>query len=124
MMKPGLIEKFNHQLLMPYDNHLSDLDKIANGIKAPNHTTGNSIRHVIETIAKFESPEIRLDEYVRDNKRLSEDSCIYSLCQDLSHGNIRLQPPYSEDVLRAAAKTVIEFIGDKYPDQLTAIRKE
>ena len=124
MMKPGLIEKFNHQLLMPYDNHLSDLDKIANGIKAPNHTTGNSIRHVIETIAKFESPEIRLDKYVRDNKRLSEDSCIYSLCQDLSHGNIRLQPPYSEDVLRAAAKTVIEFIGDKYPDQLTAIRKE
>lgn len=65
MMKPGLIEKFNHQLLMPYDNHLSDLDKIASGIKVPNHTTGNSIRHVIKTIAKFESPEIRLDKYVR-----------------------------------------------------------
>ena len=124
MMKPGLIEKFKKQLLMPYDNHLSDLYKIANGIETPNHTTGNSIRHVIETIAKFESPEIGLNEYVKNNKQLSKDSCIYSLCQDLSHGNIRLETPYSEDVLREAAKKVIEFIGDKYPGQLTAIRKE
>lgn len=123
IMKPGLIEKFNDQLLMPYDNHLSDLDKIANGIKTPNHTTGNSIRHVIETIAKFESPEIGLNEYVRDHEKLSKDSCIYSLCQDLSHGNIRLETPYSEDVLREAAKTVVEFIGDNYPGQLKAIRK-
>lgn len=124
MMKPGLIKKFNHQLLMPYDNHLSDLDKIANGIKAPNHTTGNSIRYVIETIAKFESPEIGLERYVRDHGKLSKNSCIYSLCQDLSHGNIRLEIPYSEDVLREATKTVIKFIEDNYPGQLTAIRKE
>ena len=122
MMKPGLIEEFNHQLLMPYDNHLSDLYKIANGIETPNHTTGNSIRHVIETIAKFESPRISLDKYVRDNEQLSKDSCIYSLCQDLSHGNIRLEPPYSEDVLIKAAKTVIEFIEANYPGQLETIR--
>lgn len=122
MMKPGSIKKFNNQLLMPYDNHLLDLDKIVNDNESPNHTTGNSIRHVIETIAKFENPGMSLDRYVRDNEILSKDSCIFSLCQDLSHGNVRLETPYNEEVLREAARTVITFIKAKYPGQLEAIR--
>lgn len=122
MMKPGSIKKINNQLLMPYNNHLLDLDKIVNDSKTPNHTTGNSIRHVIETIAKFENPKISLDKYVRDNEMLSKDSCVFSLCQDLSHGNVRLETPYNEEVLREAARTVIEFIKVNYPGQLEAIR--
>lgn len=118
IMRPGSIQKFNCQLLMPYENHLLDLAEIAEGKKTPNHTTGNSIRHVIETISKFEDPKISLNKYVSEEKILSKDSCIFSLCQDLSHGNIRMEVPYSEDVLREAAKTVIKFIEEKYPRQL------
>ena len=121
MMKPGSIQPFNHKLLLPYENHLLDLAEIANGKKTPNHTTGNSIRHVIETVSKFEDPGIGLDTYVRDHEMLSKDSCIFSLCQDLSHGNVRMEPPYSEDVLREAAKIVIEFIRVNYPGQLKGI---
>ena len=121
MMKPGSIQPFNHKLLLPYENHLLDLAEIASGIKTPNHTTGNSIRHVIETVSKFENPGISLDTYVRDHEMLSKDSCIFSLCQDLSHGNVRMEPPYSEDVLREAAKIVIEFIRANYPGQLKGI---
>ena len=118
IMKPGSIQPYNHQLLMPYESHLSDLIAIANGSELPNHTTGNSIRHVIETIAKFENPQIRLETYINNEDLLSKDSCIFSLCQDLSHGNIRKEVPYSEDVLKEAAKKVIEFIRVKYPGQL------
>ena len=95
-----------------------DLVRIANGKQIPNHTTGNSIRHVIETIAKFEKPEIGLENYVREDEILSKDENILPLCQDLSHGNIRLQPSYSEDVLREAAQIVIDFIENRYPGQL------
>ena len=123
LMTPGSIQRFNHKLLMPYENHLADLTDVVDGKKKPNHTTGNSIRHIIETIAKFENPEISLDKYVRENEKLSKDLCIFSLCQDLSHGNIRMEPPYSEDVLKGAAKTVIDFIEGKYPGQLKSIRQ-
>ena len=121
MMKPGSIERFNHKLLMPYENHLLDLMAIVNGTAKPSHTTGNSIRHVIETISKFENPEIGIDKYVRKEEMLSKDSCIFSLCQDLSHGNIRLEPPYSEEMLKEAAKKVIEFVKTKYPGQLNSL---
>lgn len=124
IMTPGKIMIFNNQLLMPYENHLSDLVEIVNKSKEPNHTTGNSIRHVIETISRFESPEIALVEYVRGNDILSKDSFIFTLCQDLSHGGVRMEIPYSEDVLREAAKKVIDFIKSKYPGQLKSIRQK
>lgn len=123
LMNPGSITKFNHKLIMPYENHLLDLVKIANSEQAPNHTTGNSIRHVIETVAKFEKPEVSLEEYVKNEEKLSKDENIFTLCQDLSHGNIRFQPSYSEDVLREAAKIVIDFIKARYPGQLESIMR-
>ena len=121
MMKPGSIEKFSDNLLMPYGNHLKDLVDIADGNILPTHTTGNSIRHVIETIAKFENPKIKLNEYVQNQEMLSKDSCIFTLCQDLSHGSVRMEPPYTEDLLREAAKKVIDFVKIKYPDQINGI---
>lgn len=120
MIKPGKISSFGNKLLMPYENHLIDIAGIAEGAE-PSHTTGNSIRHVIETIAKFENPGVNLETYVSNNNTLSKDSCVFSLCQDLSHGNVRFEVPYNDDVLRQACKTVITFIREKYPDQLKNI---
>lgn len=124
MIKPGRIVPFNHQLLLPYENHLADLFEIAERGKEPNHTTGNSIRHVIETISKFEDPEIGIEKYVANMPKLQEDLCIFSLCQDLSHGMVRRELPYDEELLRNACKAVIAFVEEKYPKQVENLKKQ
>ena len=105
-LKPGKIETVNAKLLMPYESHLSDIVKIARKEIVPNHTTANSIRHVLETICKFEYPDKGIENYIAENSILSNDACIFSICQDLSHGGIRRQPPYTEDVLIHACDTI------------------
>lgn len=124
MLKPGNIVQFNHQLLLPYENHLFDLLEIAERGKTPNHTTGNSIRHVIETISKFEDPEISMEKYIANSPELQEDPCIFSLCQDLSHGTVRRELPYDEELLKGACKAVIAFVEHRYPGQVHKLRSK
>ena len=121
IMKPGKIEGLKHQLLMPYESHLKDIVDIANGQQLPLHTTANSIRHVLETVSRFEFPDKNIEKYIAEDSILSQDSCIFTLCQDLSHGGIRNQPPFSSDVLIAACKTVVNFMKSKYEGQVNAI---
>ena len=121
-LKPGKIETINAKLLMPYESHLSDIVKISRKEIAPNHTTANSIRHVLETICKFEFPDKGIESYIAENPILSNDACIFSICQDLSHGGIRTQPPYTEDVLIHACDTVVAFMTEKYSGQIDAIK--
>lgn len=121
IMKPGKIEGLKHQLLMPYESHLKDIVDIANGQQLPLHTTANSIRHVLETVSRFEFPDKNIEKYIAEDSILSQDSCIFTLCQDLSHGGIRNQPPFSSDVLIAACKTVVNFMKSKYEGQVSAI---
>ena len=124
MLKPGKVVRFNHTLLLPYENHLIDLLNIAEGSTEPDHTTGNSIRHVIETISKFEEPGIKLANYVAKTNLLKDDFCIFTLCQDLSHGAMRKEPPYDEEMLRNACKKVINFVESRYPKQIDNLRSE
>lgn len=124
VMKPGKIERLKHQLLMPYENHLKDIVEIASGIQQPSHTTGNSIRHVLETVSRFEYPEKSLEMYINENETLANNSCIFTLCQDLSHGPVRNQPPYSYEVITEACKVVVEFMKFKYKGQIYAIQSK
>lgn len=121
IIKPGRIEGLKHQLLMPYESHLKDIIEIANGQQLPLHTTANSIRHVLETVSRFEFPEKSVEKYISEDSILSRDSCIFTMCQDLSHGSIRNQPPFSSDVLITACKTVESFMKSKYEGQVSAI---
>lgn len=121
VMKPGKVELLKKQLLMPYENHLHDIVQIANGNNTPSHTTGNSIRHVLETVSKFEYPERNLEKYIAENDTLKDNSCIFSLCQDLSHGAMRVQPPFDEQVLTEACKVVVAFMEQRYHGQIEAI---
>lgn len=121
VMKHGSIEVLKHQLLMPYESHLKDIVETANGSQQPSHTTANSIRHVLETVSRFEYPERSIEKYIAENSILSQDSCIYTLCQDLSHGGIRIQQPFSAEILVAACKTVVAFMNSKYEGQVKAI---
>ena len=77
---------------------------------------------MLETICKFEYPEKGIESYIAENHILSKDACIFSICQDLSHGGIRTQPPYTEDGLIHACDTVVAFMAEKYSGQLDAIK--
>ena len=121
-MRVGKIEELDHRLLLPYESHLIDIVKIARGELLPTHTTGNSIRHVIETVCSFEYPQKGLEKYVAENDILSKNAYIFSVCQDLSHGKIRMQMPFSNDVLKNACTVVVEFLTLKYKGQIDAIK--
>ena len=123
VMKPGNIEQLKHQLLMPYENHLKDIVEIASGKQEPSHTTGNSIRHVLETVSRFEYPEKSLGTYISEHDILANNSCIFTYCQDSSHGNVRNQPPYSNEVITEACKVVVEFMTSNYKGQIDAINR-
>lgn len=121
-IKPGKIDSLDHRLLLPYESHLIDIVKIARGELAPNHTTANSIRHIIETVCSFEFPEKGIENYIAENDILSKDACIFSICQDLSHGKIRKQMPFTDDILILACNVVVNFINSKYKGQIDAIK--
>lgn len=82
------IEPLESQLLIPYESHLKDIVEIAYKQQQVSHTTANSIRHVIETAYRFEYPKKSLDKYVAESETLSNDSCVFLICQDLSHGEV------------------------------------
>jgi hypothetical protein len=121
VMTPGKIERLKKQLLMPYERHLYDIVNIERGREMPSHTTGNSIRHVLETICKFEYPERNLDKFIAEIGMLKDNYCVFTLCQDLSHGAIRVQPPFDVQVLIEACKVIVAFMQIRYPGQIDAI---
>lgn len=117
VLKTNKINKFNKKLMLPYENHLEDIIEISSGQQVPSHTTPNSIRHVLETICKFENRDKSLERFVQENDILNENAYVYTLMQDLSHGRLRYQN-LSDDELINSCKVVIDFIGAKYPGQL------
>ena len=122
IMSPGHITKSSHQMLLPYECHLMDIVKVASEKAPPSHTTANSIRHVLETVTNFEYPEKRIDSYITENDVLSKNPYIYTLCQDLSHGCIRNQQPFTNEMLVSACKTIVNFMDCKYGGQIAAIK--
>ena len=108
---------------MPYENHLHDVVCVADGSLDPSHTTGNSIRHIIETIARFEDPQTGLERYIENNEVLRSNSALYSLCQDTSHGNVRCELPYSQEIMRSACKAVKAFVESRYPEQVSNVKR-
>jgi len=117
----GSIKNIKDELIMPYESHLRDLFNVSNGTSAPSHTTPNSIRHVLETINKFESPKMDFHDYVQKIRELNGCAYIYSLVNDYSHGNIRQQKPVTEDMIIDACAKVIAFISEKFSGQVEAL---
>lgn len=122
----GVIEPCKSSYLAPYSEHLKDLHKVACGESRPTHTTGNSIRQVIETLWRFDYPAATsLDKYLETPGCSDLCNCeyVYTMCQDLSHGATpfdRAQPPDDEAVKRACV-TVLNHIHERYPGQLIAL---
>lgn len=119
VLKKGELKKFNSNYTIPYISHLQDIYQISIGKRGVSHTTANSIRHILESLLKFENPQqnASLAEYVQHN--LPDDRYTYTLIQDLSHGGIRLETnPIKEEDYLEICKHVVKYITDKYPGQI------
>ncbi|TGV00579.1 AAA family ATPase [Flavivirga rizhaonensis] len=115
------LSKLSRQLVMPYEEHLRDIYSVANGGSSC-HTTPNSVRHVLETINKFESPDKQLKAYCDQNDILKDNEFVFSLMHDGSHGNIRQQMPYNEEMIQKGCVAVIDFINSKFEGQINQIK--
>ena len=119
---PGNIKKIDYKKLLPYESHLKDIVNISDGIKEPDYTTGNSIRHILETIIRFENPQTGLLTYIQDNSILNKDPSIYLMCNDLSHGGVRYEMATDLEQVKRACSIIVEFIQNNYPHHLDNIR--
>lgn len=117
-LKPGIIDSMKEELLLPYEHHLKDLQRVINE-KKPTHTTPNSIRHVIETIMHFASPkESSSEKYVQENDILNKNAYLYGLMQDGSHGAVRIEKPVTDGEVVEAARVTIDFVKSLFPNQI------
>lgn len=107
----GLLKKVSDNILMPYENHLKDIYNVSNATCLPSHTTPNSIRHVIETLNKFKAPQKKLEEFIFAENILNNNSPIIKIIQSFSHGEIREEESYTEEMIINACKGVIDYIG-------------
>jgi hypothetical protein len=123
VLTPNKISELKKELVMPYHEHLSDIYKVANGISEPIHTTPNSMRHILETISKFENPSIRLISFIEQNDILKDCSSLHSMMQDLSHGIIRIDKPILPDEMKMGCITILSYINNKYSGQIENLKK-
>ena len=63
-----------------------------------------------------------MEKYIEKNEVLCDNSAIYALCQDLSHGNVRSELPYTPEIMKNACKTVKLFVESKYPEQVANVK--
>ena len=123
MLDEGKVTEVKNELLAPYAAHLRAINQVANGA-APSHTTGNSIRQILETLMHFEDPSLgTLGDYLESDYggRLNEVAYLHLICNDQSHGTRTFgyaQPPMDDSTIRRACNAVIEHIRDRYPGQL------
>ena len=121
-LKDGKLSVIKDELLMPYKYHLADIKKISNGIATPNHTTANSVRHVLETIMRFDDPTNNsLLDYISQNQTLNENQYIYGYMNDLSHGMYRMEKTITDIEIKSICDTVCQFISERFPKQLETV---
>lgn len=125
LLKNGELKDFNHNLTVPYINHLMDIYNIARNGSYPNHTTANSIRHIVETLTKFKNIEISSDsiaDYLRIN--IPNETKSYTLINDLSHGGWRSeQAPISDEDYIEVCETIIQHIENDFKGQIEYCKK-
>lgn len=123
ILEKSEIKKLQKELVMPYEEHLRDVYKVSEGTKLPTHTTPNSIRHILETINKFEKPNFNFLEYCEEIELLKENEFLYALIHDNSHGNYRIQLSSTPDSIIKGCKKVIEVISKKFNGQIEVMKK-
>lgn len=120
ILSNGELKPLSRELVMPYEEHLRDVYSVAKGT-SPSHTTPNSVRHILETINRFEAPKMVLYEFCQKHEILKGNEFVYSLMHDGSHGVIRMQNAYTDEMIKKGCETVIDFVNSKYEGQINQI---
>lgn len=116
----GAFKKYQKENLLPYEAHLTHIEKIVNENAKIEYYTPNALRHVLETINSFLYPKRDLksgllqEEYFQKDK-LGEG---YTLMQDLSHGRVRGAKCHTDEDIKKIATLVIGYIKDNFNGQL------
>lgn len=124
ILKSGQFSELKNELLLPYEHNLKDIYYVSIKRNEPSHTTPNSIRHILETISRFETRKTDLNNYLYNQEEFKENSYLYPLINDMSHGAIRNEPSYTDDQIVNCCKKVIEFIRRKFKGQITILEEE
>lgn len=125
LLQNGLLTEFNTNYTVPYISHLIDVYRIARKGQVYSHTTANSIRHIMETLVKFQNIELSddgINRYIE--KHFKKDAKTYTFINDLSHGGWRsdeepLLPKDYQDV----CESIISHINEIYPNQISFCEK-
>ena len=125
LLKKGELIDFNNNLTVPYISHLMDVYEICRQNGIPTHTTANSIRHIVETLTKFEKIDISgesIAEYIKEN--IPDDTKSFTLINDLSHGGWRTeQAPITDEDYTEICETIVKHIETKYIGQVEYCKK-
>lgn len=122
LLSNGKFNVFKNDFVLPYIANLKDIYLVAQGKMPPSHTLPNSIRHVLETIHRFEGAVDKFEDYLFKDEILKESAFLYTLINDLSHGGFRYSKGYTPEMLIEGCNTVINFISKKYSGQLSEIK--
>ena len=125
LLSNGELSDFNNNLTVPYIFHLFDIYKIARKEETPTHTTANSIRHIIETLTKFDKIETdpkSIKKYIETN--IPNETKSYTLINDLSHGGWRTeQEPITNDDYKDVCELVVKHIEKRFKGQIPYCEK-
>lgn len=120
LLSKGELTDFNNNLTVPYITHLFDIYKVARKGEIPSHTTANSIRHIIETLTKFDKIETHRDSiasYIEE--KFPQDTKSYTLINDLSHGGWRTeQAPITNEDYKDVCELVVSHIEKEFKGQI------
>lgn len=120
LLENGNIHDDKINFTIPYVANLMDIYRIAKCNGQPSHSTGNSIRYIIETLIKFQNinqSQKAIKTYIEDN--FNDDIKTYTLINDLSHGGWRnTQQPISANDYILLCQSLILHIESKFPNQI------
>lgn len=125
LLQNGSLSEFNTNFTVPYISHLLDVYRIARKGQVSTHTTANSIRHIIETLVKFQNIELSddgIDKYIQEH--FEKDAKTYTFINDLSHGGWRSEDaPLLPKDYQEVCESIINHINELYPNQIAYCTK-
>ena len=125
LLQNGNLSEFNTNFTVPYISHLLDVYRVARKGQTYSHTTANSIRHIIETLVKFQNIELSddgIDKYIQEN--FEQDAKTYTFINDLSHGGWRSEDaPMLPKDYQDVCESLIQHINNLYKNQISYCEK-
>ena len=93
----------------PFGEQLRDICDVANGLRAPDHSTGNTIRSVLEAIGRFCRPDKSesLSDFIQYVATEDNIAIRSVLINSLSHGTYYDEMPSPDDIKLACGETVL-----------------